>query len=158
LKLTYFIATLFKSGESKKAPGTIGSLVSLLIWAPLVLLNTPGFFRIFLAAFIFFVGFWAIQKSLHLFKNQGEDPQSIVIDEAAGLGFALSLCSGTWLNVIIGFAMFRFFDILKPWPINCADRQIPGPFGIMFDDFLAGAYTCFGLYIIDLWLLPLLGI
>ncbi|MDA0713455.1 MAG: phosphatidylglycerophosphatase A [bacterium] len=151
MNTAYFIATVGKSGLAKKAPGTIGSMVSLLFWAPILMLGTPEYLRFFLACCVFFIGIWVIPKAKPKFV--GEDNQAIVIDEAAGIGFTLSFCPPLWINVILGFILFRIFDILKPWPVSFADKKIKGPFGIMLDDFLAGIYAMIILYLINLWIL-----
>ncbi len=131
-------------------------MVSLFFWAPFIFVETSWQIRITAACFVFCLGLWATQKSITQFK--GSDPQSIVIDEAAGMGITLCLCQPLWWNVALGFAFFRFFDVLKPWPVSWVDQKIKGPLGIMLDDVLAGIYALMLLFVFDQWLLPLFGI
>lgn len=91
------------------------------------------------------VGIWAIRTSLPFFD--GEDPQKIVIDEVCGLGLTLCFCSASWLHLVLGFLLFRLFDIVKPWPVSWADQKIKGAWGIMLDDLLAGLYAALVLWI-----------
>ncbi|NBO18797.1 MAG: phosphatidylglycerophosphatase A, partial [Proteobacteria bacterium] len=86
----------------------------------------------------------------------GEDPGEIVVDEVAGQWLLLSAFSATGPAYIIGFVLFRAFDIVKPWPISLADRKIHGGFGVMFDDILAGLLPALG-YWLALWAAPQLG-
>lgn len=149
------MATLGGAGLSNRAPGTIASMVSLFFWAPLLFLGAPWQIRIIAAGLVFCLGLWAIEKSSNEF--QGSDPQSIVIDEAAGMGLTLCFCQPTWWNLLLGFALFRFFDVLKPWPVSFADQKIKGPMGIMLDDVLAGIYALLVLAVLQQWLLPWFG-
>jgi phosphatidylglycerophosphatase A len=112
------------------APGTWGSLASLILWAPLVLGGVSFWVHLLVALAVFALGCWCIKGD--------DDAPEIVIDEAAGMGFATLFCMPTLASIAIAFVLFRVFDILKPWPISLADRSIKGPFGIMFDDVLAG--------------------
>ncbi len=152
MSIAFWIATLGGAGLVKRAPGTIGTMVSLLFWAPFIFFEASWAMRLFAAFLIFCTGLWAIQKSLTAF--QSDDPQSIVIDEAAGMGITLCLCPPFWWNLVLGFALFRFFDIVKPWPVSWADQQIKGPLGIMLDDILAGLYALLVLFVLNLWLFP----
>nr|WP_314076477.1 phosphatidylglycerophosphatase A [uncultured Roseococcus sp.] len=121
------IASLGGIGFLRPAPGTWGSAVVL----PLALL--PGWVAL-LAALIFAVaGYWAVAR----LPEARQDPGWIVVDEAAGQSLALAAAGG-WLGVLLAFALFRAFDILKPGPVGWADRQ-HGPFGVMADDLVAGA-------------------
>lgn len=155
MNFAFWIATLGYAGLSKRAPGTIGTMVSLFFWVPLLFLGSPWQIRMVAACLLFCLGLWALDKASNEF--QGSDPQSIVIDEAVGMGFTLILCQPTWWNILLGFVLFRFFDILKPWPVSFADRQIKGPLGIMLDDVLAGIYALIALQALQHWLLPCFG-
>jgi phosphatidylglycerophosphatase A len=70
-----------------------------------------------------------------------KDPGEIVVDEVVGMWITLALVPPSISLYVIGFALFRVFDIFKPWPVNWADRQLPGAFGVMVDDVLAGIYA-----------------
>ena len=75
------------------------------------------------------------------------DPGAIVIDEVAGQWIALlPVATTVWWQWALGFALFRFFDIFKPWPVGWADRRVKGGFGVMIDDVIAGAYAGVILY------------
>ncbi len=138
-RLWYWVSVFGGSGLSPKAPGTAGSLASLLIWAPLVLLDVSWVWRLVLVVFVFFIGTYAISKSLSYYHD--DDPKEVVIDEVAGQGLALLLCGPSILTIIAGFLLFRFFDIVKPWPVGWVDQKLKGPWGIMLDDIVAGIYA-----------------
>lgn len=145
-KIAYWFATFFGAGLSPKAPGTVGSLASLLIWGPMVFMQIPWFIRLFTVALVFFIGLWACKLSLAYFD--AKDPQPIVIDEVAGQGLALIFCPPSFLAIVIGFLLFRFFDITKVWPVSWADEKLSGPMGIMLDDILAAVYALFIMFLV----------
>ena len=136
-KIALFIATFFGAGLSKKAPGTMGSLATL----PLAFLTAYcfGFDGIFYAALIvFIIGVTAIYYATEHEKQK--DLSKIVIDETAGQAITL-LAAGTNIYLyVIGFILFRIFDISKPLLIGWADRKISGGLGIMLDDIIAGVF------------------
>jgi phosphatidylglycerophosphatase A len=132
MKLSLLVATMGGVGRLKPAPGTWGSLVVL----PLAVLGPLP--ALLLALLITIIGFYAVREVLRDTPNQ--DPGWIVVDEAAGMLLALaglSVDTSLW-GVLIAFALFRVFDIFKPWPISWADQQ-KGAFGVMLDDIVAGA-------------------
>ena len=76
-----------------------------------------------------------------------DDPGAVVIDEVAGQWLTLLPAATTvWWHWLAGFALFRFFDIVKPWPVGWADRRVKGGLGVMVDDIIAGAYAGVLLY------------
>ena len=132
MKLPLLVATMAGIGRLKPASGTWGSLVVL----PAALLGPIS--ALLLALLVTLIGFYAVRDVLRDTPNQ--DPGWIVVDEAAGMLLALaglSLDASIW-GVLIAFALFRVFDILKPWPVSWADQQ-KGAFGVMLDDIVAGA-------------------
>lgn len=132
MKLPLLVATMAGIGRLKPAPGTWGSLVVL----PAALLGPLP--ALLLALLVTLIGFYAVREVLRDAPDQ--DPGWIVVDEAAGMLLALaglSLDASIW-GVLIAFALFRVFDILKPWPVSWADQQ-KGAFGVMLDDIVAGA-------------------
>lgn len=135
----YWLATFFGAGLSPKAPGSVGSLASLVIWAPLVLLQISWQAHLATVIIVYVIGLWACQACAHFFS--GKDPQAIVIDEVAGQGLALILCPPNIWAIGLGLLLFRFFDISKIWPASYVDKKINGPTGIMLDDIVAGAYA-----------------
>jgi phosphatidylglycerophosphatase A len=136
------LATWFGIGFARVAPGTWGSLAALpLAW----LLQSAGGLAA-LGAFcvvVSIVGIWAAGH--HCTRLETHDPGEIVIDEVAGQSIAcLLLAPGDWPLWIAAFALFRFFDILKPWPISLLDRHGKGGLRVMQDDLAAGLVV-FGL-------------
>lgn len=130
----YFLAYGLGSGLAPKAPGTAGSIVGVILWMPLVYL--PLWNYLMTVMVIIFLGIYVSEA---VSKEIGEaDPSGIVIDEIAGVLITLFLLPEGWYWVIAGFAVFRFFDIIKPWPISWCDINIKGGLGIMLDDILAG--------------------
>jgi len=138
--LWFWLAVFFGSGLAPKAPGTAGSLASLVVWAPMVLAPVDAWVRVVAALAFFLVGIVAADRAAKVLQNP--DPKEVVIDEVAGQGLALALAGPTVASVVVGFALFRLFDVWKPWPIRVADRRIKGGLGIMLDDVLAGVIAC----------------
>lgn len=127
----------FGSGLSPKAPGTAGSLLALLLMPLLAELPFSGYLALLvlvIATGIFICGRAAKQLGVH-------DHPGIVWDEFAGLWLALIFCPPQWIYWLLGFGLFRFFDIVKPWPISWLDRRCPGGLGIMMDDLVAGIFA-----------------
>ena len=129
------------SGCAPKAPGTFGTLAAIPFWW-LFLQDVPliPYLCVLIAGFAF--GVYLCEQTS---KDLGvHDHGGIVWDEWIGLWITyIALPAGIeW--IIIGFALFRFFDILKPWPIKWLDEKVHGGFGIMIDDVLAGifAFVC----------------
>ena len=133
--LSLLIITFFYIGMIRHAPGTFSSLVTLLIW----ILFIPGdyFIRISITFLLTIIGFIFIKLSLPNFQEN--DPQSIVIDEAIGMSVALIFINDLSI-MIIAFLLFRMLDILKP-SIIYYSQHLPGAYGILLDDILAGAIT-----------------
>lgn len=151
--LAMVVATWFGAGLSPKAPGTVGSLASLILWAPLIHWETTWWVRLLATLAVFAVGTLA---SNAIVKAKGaEDPQIVVVDEVAGMGVALLLAGHGWISLAIGFVLFRIFDIWKPWPVRWADRTVKGGFGVMLDDVLAGLYAFACLVLVERYVLPL---
>ena len=145
--------TLFKIGSIKYAPGTVASVFTcfLFLLSDYYLNITTIFFYTLI---IFFYSFIAINNSFELFNS--EDPQEIVVDEFVGQMLPLlaipiyeTLYPTTKIfYYIAAFILFRFFDILKPFPINYIDKNVKGAFGIMLDDVVAGIFTIITLVVV----------
>jgi phosphatidylglycerophosphatase A len=135
--LALLIATFFYAGYFPKAPGTIGSLLTALLWVGPIYWGVSPWIRFSAAALIFLIGLWASEHARRYLG--GDDPQIIVIDEVAGQTLALAICAAHPISLIAAFALFRFFDVLKPGPIGWMDRNVKGGLGIMVDDMAAGA-------------------
>ncbi len=141
------LATWFGCGYLRPGPGTWGSLGALPFG--IALFYGGGIYA--LAAGIVLVtaiGFWAAGRFDAM--SGAHDSKEIVIDEVAGQWIAL-LPVFYFLNLSIGFivlsfVLFRFFDILKPWPISVFDRKVRGPLGVMSDDIIAGVFAALCIY------------
>ena len=128
------IATVFGIGFAPLAPGTVASAAVVLLYKA-ALHRWPVGAQIALVAAVAAVGVWASARAAAAFGR--EDPRTVVVDEVAGQMAALVLCPPDWTPLLIGFALFRAFDILKPFPIRRIER-LPGGWGIVADDLAAG--------------------
>jgi phosphatidylglycerophosphatase A len=134
----WYIATWFGCGLSPVVSGTVGSLGALPFAYAIQV--TFGNIALFTASLmIFFIGWWASNAYLR-HTGRDDDPSEIVVDEVAGQWLLLSVLFPTWQSYLVGFVLFRIFDIIKPWPVSVADRDIKGGLGVMFDDMLAALY------------------
>ena len=135
-EIVLFIAQGAYSGRIPFAPGTAGTIVGLL---PVVLLRDAVYCWYALAtALVAGIGVWAAGEADAILGTK--DSPTIVIDEIAGYLVAMFLVPFSWRAAAAGFALFRFFDILKPWPLKKL-QDIPGGPGVMLDDIGAGIYT-----------------
>ncbi|MGL2477687.1 phosphatidylglycerophosphatase A family protein [Helicobacter pylori] len=126
--------TLFFSGYSKKAPGTIGSLVALLLGLPVLAFSAN---TLFLGAI--FVGLIAIaQIDKEEEETKRHDSSYIVIDELVGMWLAMAISGLSLAGVILSFIFFRIYDITKPSLIGKIDKEVKGGLGVVADDALAG--------------------
>ncbi|GAA7239910.1 phosphatidylglycerophosphatase A [Helicobacter pylori] len=126
--------TLFFSGYSKKAPGTIGSLVALLLGLPILIFSAN---TLFLAAIL--IGLIAIaQIDKEEEESKVHDSSYIVIDELVGMWLAMAISGLSLAGVILSFIFFRIYDITKPSLIGKIDKEVKGGLGVVADDTLAG--------------------
>ncbi|WP_220955509.1 phosphatidylglycerophosphatase A family protein [Helicobacter pylori] len=126
--------TLFFSGYSKKAPGTIGSLVALLLGLPILIFSAN---TLFLGAI--FVGLIAIaQIDKEEEESKIHDSSYIVIDELVGMWLAMAISGLSLAGVVLSFIFFRIYDITKPSLIGKIDKEVKGGLGVVTDDALAG--------------------
>ncbi|UOS26559.1 phosphatidylglycerophosphatase A [Helicobacter pylori] len=126
--------TLFFSGYSKKAPGTIGSLVALLLGLPVLIFSAN---TLFLAAVL--IGLIAIaQIDKEEEESKIHDSSYIVIDELVGMWLAMAISGLSLAGVVLSFIFFRIYDITKPSLIGKIDKEIKGGLGVVADDALAG--------------------
>ena len=133
-----FIAFGFGAGLAPRAPGTFGSLVGLLAAWGLLEVRLPWRVAVVLAVIGF--GVWICGESAR--RLQRHDDQRIVFDEIAGvLLTSLVVAEATFFALVLVFVFFRFFDILKPWPIRDVDHSLHGGLGIMLDDLIAALYA-----------------
>lgn len=140
-----FLAFGFGSGLATKAPGTFGTLAAIPIYCLMAaFLTVPMYWLGMLIVMLVGVpicGQAAQKLGVH-------DHPGIVWDEIAGFLLTMAWAPFTWPAIVIGFLLFRLFDILKPWPIRWLDRQVHGGLGIMLDDLLAGLFAAACLFLI----------
>ncbi len=130
----HFLALGFGSGLLPKAPGTFGTLAAI----PLYLLLTPVSVSAYLAILVVMslAGIYICGKAA---KDSGvHDHGAIVWDEIVGFLITMFMVPISWQSIVVGFTLFRIFDIFKPWPISFVDKNLHGGLGIMVDDILAG--------------------
>ena len=130
----HLLAFGFGSGASPWAPGTVGSLVALLLYLLLPALAWWAYLLLLLLAFA--LGVWICETTSRALQIQ--DHPGIVFDEFVGLWISLFMLPAGWQWPLAGFLLFRLLDIVKPWPIKWADREVHGGLGIMLDDAIAG--------------------
>ena len=159
-KINVLISTFFGYGYLTKIPGTVTSFVTtVFIYIAYEYLGYTNLkFSIIFFALLFFYSFYAVKDSESEFKNK--DPRQIVIDEV--LGQAMPLILLLYLNqtnqlslqieiyYVLSFLFFRFFDIIKPFPVSYFDKNFKNYFGIIMDDIMAGLYSMLLIYLISL--------
>ncbi|MFP6261870.1 phosphatidylglycerophosphatase A [Helicobacter pylori] len=126
--------TLFFSGYSKKAPGTIGSLVALLLGLPVLIFSANTLFLG--AVFIGLIAITQIDKEEE--ESKRHDSSYIVIDELVGMWLAMAISGLSLAGVVLSFIFFRIYDITKPSLIGKIDKEVKGGLGVVADDALAG--------------------
>ena len=159
-KINVLLSTFFGCGYLTKIPGTVTSAVTtVFIYITYEVLGYTNLkFSIIFFVLLLFYSFYAVKDSQTDFENK--DPRQIVIDEV--LGQAMPLILLLYLNqknqinisieiyYILSFILFRFFDILKPFPVSYFDKNFKNYFGIIMDDIMAGLYTMVLIYFISL--------
>lgn len=135
---SHWLAFGLGSGLAPKAPGTFGTIAALPLWWLLLADLSPVFYLLFLLVTFAFGVFLCDRTSNDLGVH---DHPGIVWDEWVGVWIALFMVPAGWLWVLAAFGLFRFFDIIKPWPIKWLDQKVEGGFGIMIDDVLAGLFA-----------------
>jgi phosphatidylglycerophosphatase A len=129
-------ATGFGVGYSPLAPGTLGTLIAIPVYYFLSEIPPPVY-EITLIGF-FFLSVWISENAEVFFRKK--DDSRIVIDEMMGFLITMLWVPKTTLFIIVGFILFRFFDILKPFPIRHLEKRLKGGFGVVLDDVMAGIY------------------
>lgn len=129
------LATFFGIGYLPLIPGTFGSFAGLAIYCFLWKYEAVFYAILFL---LVIAGFNVCGRAEKVLGR--EDPRQVVIDEVVGMMISFILVPFTWVNVVIVFCLFRFMDIVKPYPIRKLEK-IGSGFGIMLDDMAAGVYT-----------------
>jgi phosphatidylglycerophosphatase A len=134
-RFAVFLATSAGAGYAPIAPGTVGSLVGLVIY--LATMSWPRRDQAILALAIIVIGTWAATRAAEHFSR--EDPGQVVIDEVAGQLVTLFATGVSLRGALVGFVFFRVLDVIKPWPAGRFER-LHGGTGIMADDVMAGIY------------------
>jgi len=127
----------FGSGCAPKAPGTMGTLVGVLFYLPLQLLALPYYVAVVVVVSL--VGIWLCGQTARALGVH--DHPGIVWDEIAGYLLTMVAAPTGWGWIVLGFVLFRIFDIWKPWPIGLLDKKVKGGLGVMADDLLAGIFS-----------------
>ncbi len=143
-KLAIILATTFGSGFSPFAPGTVGALVAVIFYYFLIPAEPIPLSIIIVC--LTTVGIWAATETE---QQYGHDASVINIDEVVGMLITFIALEKTFFNIIVGFILFRFFDIVKPWPVSRA-QLLPRGWGVMIDDVAAGVYSLLILHGIQL--------
>lgn len=131
------LALGFGSGLSPKAPGTMGTLAAIPFYLLMQHLSLGPYLLVVLMSFM--VGIWLCQRASDWLQE--DDASPIVWDEFVGFWVTMIAAPSGWLWIALGFVLFRFFDIIKPWPVSVADKKLHGGLGVMLDDVLAGIYA-----------------
>tara|TARA_B110000305_G_C19153995_1_gene499405 strand:- start:141 stop:635 length:495 start_codon:yes stop_codon:yes gene_type:complete len=158
-KINILILSMFAIGNSKYAPGTVASFITSLIFIFFYFIQVNILFLILGVSTVFIFSVYSIDRFKNSFSEV--DAKEIVIDEFVGqsipilsiYSFILKNDVGSFIFfVCISFILFRFFDIIKPYPINKIDKNIKNGFGVMLDDVIAGIYSSVILLIIGVFI------
>lgn len=140
----HFLSLGFGSGLFPRFPGTVGTLAAIAVYFPMQYLPWYWYLGCVLLFFVCGVGLCSYTA-----KALGEhDHGAIVWDEIVGYLLTMFMAPSGWLWILIGFVLFRIFDILKPWPISWFDQHVHGGVGIMLDDVIAAIFALFFIQII----------
>lgn len=148
-RLAILLATFGYVGHFPIAPGTAGSAAALVLYVLLRSIGSPVV-EVSAVVLLLFAGFWAGSAAERHYGR--EDPGYVVLDEVVGMLLTLLFIPLTWTGVVLGFFLFRLFDIVKPPPASQLER-LHGGFGIMLDDVVAGIFGNLALRLL-IWLVP----
>lgn len=144
-KLAKILCTSFGLGYISKFPGTLASFITIVFVYLIITLVGSGVF--FVAFVIYFVSsFFLIRNFIK--KKRNKDPKEVVIDEHVGQCIPLIYCESSFDQFLIAFILFRFFDILKPFPVSYFDK-IKNEYGVLLDDVTAGLLTLISFILFD---------
>lgn len=132
----HLLALGLGTGLAPRAPGTAGTLVGVGLYLALPPMPLWAYAVVVVACFA--AGVWLCERTARALGVH--DHPAIVWDEVVGYLITMAGAPAGWPWVVAGFALFRLFDVVKPWPVSLADRHVHGGFGIMLDDVLAGLY------------------
>ena len=136
MRLGLFIATCGYLGYVPVAPGTFGSAAGLVVFAAVRWSGSPAL-ELAVIILLFAVGVWSANAAERHFG--GVDPAPVILDEVVGMLITLAFLPVNITGAIVGFLLFRLFDVVKPWPANRFEA-LHGGFGVMADDAMAGVY------------------
>lgn len=149
-RLVHFVALGFGVGTVPVAPGTIGTLVAIPFYLMIRNASAPWYAEMVLIMFV--LGMWICRVTE---RDLGvQDHPAIVWDEIVGYLITMFLAPPGWIWIVLGFILFRLFDIWKPFPIRALEQRIQGGLGIMLDDALAGIYAWLSLQALAYILIP----
>jgi phosphatidylglycerophosphatase A len=146
----HLVATALGAGYAPLAPGTAGSLLAVLL---IFFFYPPSWILIVISLLLFFLGVYTSGK---LEIIHGTDPSLVVIDEVVGMIISLVFLPRNWLLFLLAFIFFRFYDIVKPPPIN-SSQKLPAGWGIMMDDVIAGIFALLSIHLLRLLYVLLAG-
>jgi phosphatidylglycerophosphatase A len=149
-RLAVFLSSAGYAGFVPFAPGTVGSIVGLGVYALLRWAHATPLAEALVIVALTAIGVWSATVAERHFGL--DDPGPVVIDEVAGMLISLAFTSAGWTGALTGFVLFRLFDIVKPYPAGRFER-LPGGLGIMADDVMAGIYANLALRAL-LWAAP----
>jgi phosphatidylglycerophosphatase A len=136
MRLGLFISTCGYLGYVPVAPGTFGSAAGLAVFAAVRWSGSPAL-ELAVIVLLFTVGVWSASAAEKHFG--GVDPAPVILDEVVGMLITLAFIPVTVTGAIVGFLLFRLFDVVKPWPANRLEG-LHGGLGVMADDAMAGVY------------------
>jgi len=143
-KFIVLFASWFGTGFSPFASGTVGTLGAIPFFLILSTLSLPLYLLTLLA--FFFFSCWASGHAEEIFGEK--DSGKIVIDEVIGYLITMTAVPPSWLSIVAGFLLFRFFDITKIPPARFFDRKVKNGYGVVLDDVIAGIYSCISLHLL----------
>ncbi len=148
------VATFFGAGFGKPGPGTWGSVAAVLLWAAESMATHPSAHTMLVGLLIwiaFSIALGVPAATIVARESGRKDPQFVVIDEVAGQWIALLFSPVDWKHALIALALFRFFDITKPFPVRQLE-SLPEGWGIVFDDVAAGLYALGVASLLRIWI------
>lgn len=133
------VASGFGLGLAPVAPGTFGSLLGIPLYIAVLHVTEGVGPTLAIVGLLVLVACWIADRAERILGQH--DSGEIVIDEIVGMLVALLWVPPTLLNLVLAFALFRFFDIVKLWPADAIDRRMPGGAGVVLDDVVSGIYA-----------------
>jgi phosphatidylglycerophosphatase A len=143
-KFIILSASWFGTGFSPFASGTVGTLGAIPLYLLLATIPLPLYLLTLLA--FFFFSCWAAGQAEEIFGEK--DSGKIVIDEVIGFLITMTAVPPSWLSIVAGFLLFRFFDITKIPPARFFDQKMKNGYGVVLDDVVAGIYACLSLHLL----------